>query len=833
MKSVNSIDDLIEDGLDVNVTELTMPSSVWSLDGIRKLQYLKQLTLNCEVDNSCEDDVGEIVNLYDEFELSKHCESVNGKVKRRKILADYYKNIKSELKSLNEVVQGNSSFSRRTGFLSFFKRLKDRELMARARKCINNYDLKGCMNYLKEFLLLSKFEESNDLRDEVVKGVKRYIQFNEGLDLKSYSQIDDYVECQNSKEFGLIDKRFSSSMFQEPNSEISEINRYTALKNSSFSRIEEARDYIENKLINTPTFSELYAAARSLPILPSPPSPIPLKHLIINAADNVFVSNEQNIPGIDSSLQFFNDINLKNLSISGYVPHRFCLPMFFSKHLKKGLQVLNLSGLKYCTKLKIPKRIVKLRQENHFDSFSPMFQPRSMNELIIGSDFHFTEGKKEKVEVIKPKFVFKFDDGFVYDIRKFDLSFLRDYESIKELVLDNSIYRDLSVLCEAPFVKNRVLKRVSVKGLTDILSKKVDNGMTNGQILMMIHEKYGVEVIADEFHYNPSLKSRKVSLIHDFFQKFYVDENEFEEYVGRALIGLDKFEAMNGGYSSVAVVDLDECVLKIGTKDQIAKECCVYKLLKNTSINNLVPFFYDYEFGFDVGLMKIKKLFQNDFILPESILCSQENLKTKRIFHNLNIMARFHYEVTEEANCAGIVFKPEQYDNSISNPNLFLTVDPLKNTYSVFKEHLLSKYQLTEIVKYVSDVADYVSKNAKVVIHGDYKPENTDFNSIYDFSATQLGCELQDIMRYLTSCAIDCGVEEARFWVKEYIKIRSTIDVNFKDSVNYRREILERSDDFYLFETAVFYSRSVKRDLLNPEKLFERDYYYNKLNVLV
>jgi len=95
MKSVNSIDDLIEDGLDVNVTELTMPSSVWSLDGIRKLQYLKQLTLNCEVDNSCEDDVGEIVNLYDEFELSKHCESVNGKVKRIKILADYYKNIKS------------------------------------------------------------------------------------------------------------------------------------------------------------------------------------------------------------------------------------------------------------------------------------------------------------------------------------------------------------------------------------------------------------------------------------------------------------------------------------------------------------------------------------------------------------------------------------------------------------------------------------------------------------------------------------------------------------------------------------------------------------------
>lgn len=121
------------------------------------------------------------------------------------------------------------------------------------------------------------------------------------------------------------------------------------------------------------------------------------------------------------------------------------------------------------------------------------------------------------------------------------------------------------------------------------------------------------------------------------------------------------------------------------------------------------------------------------------------------------------------------------------------------------------------------------------MIHGDWKPENTDFNRIYDFSDVRKGCELEDIMRYLTSSLISCSlrrliqVKEAEYFVDRYIEYRAQIDIGFALNLQKQNELKRRAGDFHLFETSLYYLRSPKRDLRDPEKMRERRIYTHGL----
>jgi hypothetical protein len=325
------------------------------------------------------------------------------------------------------------------------------------------------------------------------------------------------------------------------------------------------------------------------------------------------------------------------------------------------------------------------------------------------------------------------------------------------------------------------------------------------------------------------------SLAEEILQRAGIREG-LEEYVERIMECVSRIEDLKGGYGSMGVVDIGGEVIKIGTKAQIEKERDVYELLKGTESAKKIPEYKDSKTNEEVGLMRLGRIVrasEADIPSLDALLRNPEQYMDAYIGHNLKLMAQFHADLTRRAKEEGVYdeFTTEQGYNTNSNPDLELLTDPLQNEriYRKFKKDLPSKQAIDRAKKNAEEVKAIIREESGCLIHGDWKPENTELENIYDFSDVRKGDELEDIMRFLTSSFVNCSKEEARYSVDKYIQYRSKVDVEFRENTAKQARMRRYADKFYEFEGSVYALRANKRDLRLQDKQHERIVYLGNL----
>lgn len=403
-----------------------------------------------------------------------------------------------------------------------------------------------------------------------------------------------------------------------------------------------------------------------------------------------------------------------------------------------------------------------------------------------------------------------------------DLRSLSTYGSLEDIDLEKTGIRSLAPLVKMKAFRDKKLKKVNLEGFSNWLGVDHKTNISNMQAMRMLNEA-GVEVKA-----NVSYSDLRVTTLIDtrdeFINKYGYLIPDLYDYIKPITEGLMSISELKEGYGSMKVVRTSDKVIKITSERKARIESLLYELADSTPIKARIPSLLGSVARNGIGIILlgyIPELIDNK-IYEDFLRYDYSSARNKIIVSNIKLMADFHSQITSKARINGYEFNTNDDHNSNSSPDFSLCTEPMDNSIELFREHYLSPDKIAGLMDWSDGIVSYIRQNANTVIHGDWKPENTEFGRLYDFSDVRLGVELEDVMRYLTSSLIRCSPEEAMQHVRGYIKYRSSIDPEFRDSPDRKNEMIRMAPEFYKFEGALYFLRSAKRDLKDPQKMEER-----------
>lgn len=413
-----------------------------------------------------------------------------------------------------------------------------------------------------------------------------------------------------------------------------------------------------------------------------------------------------------------------------------------------------------------------------------------------------------------------------------NISIFKDYSSLQILDLDHTRIQNLFDFLEYESVRNKSLKKIDLSGFKNWNGWSDELQMSNRQVVNQLIQK-GIEVITDK-SFRDLRKGSLATKIDEFINEYGDKYPIIEKFSSLIKEQADLLETYGGGYGSEIVINMGRYVFKISAKDKIENETRTYSCMKGTQVEATAPRMvhsdYHERYGF-IMLENINPGTVGKFDFMTYVKKSENGFRDKMIKYNIHQMALFHKEMTAEAGLKGVEYGTDQSFNSNQNPEFRIIDDyPHTNATNLIKEYFLQGNRIADLKSWAEGVVQYIKQNAKTVIHGDWKPENTYFDKLFDYSDVRQGVELEDLMRFLTNPWIDCTLEEAQHYANEYVRYRceDLKDVHFRDS-EWKNQINDKKNvaRFYEFEGALYFLRSAKRDLRIPDLMKERGYSWN------
>ncbi|MCK5026660.1 MAG: hypothetical protein KAS15_08745, partial [Nanoarchaeota archaeon] len=449
----------------------------------------------------------------------------------------------------------------------------------------------------------------------------------------------------------------------------------------------------------------------------------------------------------------------------------------------------NLDDITFCRNYKTLKRI-NLSGCPNISDYSPLdseslqstvewlslsgAQLSSLNELDSYSDRQLDFGfVGEETEINNS------NQDFCNIRNLINLSFLKDYKVLRDLIIEEVEIKDIYPLLDYEFVRNGSLKRIDLGNSIDWNRKDENGKYVNGETIQELIRK-GIKVILpNNFSYTPQ-KEDKEDEIRTLFQKAGLED---EIYIEKAK-EYDVQQKLEGGFSSNIIVSSDESVIKISGNKPAQNELKIYSLdLKQ--MNAFIPKLKDFLKLDNTTLMVLSNVRNCESGFHKSGFHDP-------ILHNLYLMGLFHKEATKAVGKNGILMDSLIYETLDGEKHYESMTIPLShfNKQESREFRYESPYNLVKQVSpIIEDVNAYIIEDADTIVHGDWKLENTVNGHIFDFGVSRRGKEVEDISYFLSEMNFKFKSEQMDQYIDYYIKFRSLHDCEFANDTKKHLEI--------------------------------------------
>jgi hypothetical protein len=284
--------------------------------------------------------------------------------------------------------------------------------------------------------------------------------------------------------------------------------------------------------------------------------------------------------------------------------------------------------------------------------------------------------------------------------------------------------------------------------------------------------------------------------------------------------GLETLTLNQNGFTSRSGFEFGKLFFKVDIPERIEHEAKVYNLDLN-NFNKYRPNFVGYANDENTGVLILENVIRK--INPSS-LDIRNNLK-----HSIQAMSIFHREMLKYQN----IFAQLRYYGIHNIPHFEEgNIPHVNDTGEGYK-----KFEETQIdIRKVKPIIEEYLKMQKIygnsVIHGDWKRDNIVNNHLVDYAMTGLGFEIDELAYFLSDSKYEVSPYEFKTATEFYIDERIKHDPEFHMRImqGYGKQIEQLIDSAFLSQLVLRHSVMNKRDLLDPEKFQQRQYYKHRIS---
>jgi hypothetical protein len=198
------------------------------------------------------------------------------------------------------------------------------------------------------------------------------------------------------------------------------------------------------------------------------------------------------------------------------------------------------------------------------------------------------------------------------------------------------------------------------------------------------------------------------------------------------------------------------------------------------------------------------------------------------ILYNIYLMGLFHKGISGYGG-----FGPLPYQGVHGASHMEETAIPWYSRwgreYQRFRE---TRVPLALINPVITDYHARQHEEASTIIHGDWKTPNLVNGHVVDYATVGIGYEIDELAYCLSDMRFNLGYEDMHHYLDTYVRFRSVHDSHFREVTKdgYGQLMHSLVAPALLAQLVVRHSVMNKRDMMDPEKYEQRQYYQHMID---
>ncbi len=333
-------------------------------------------------------------------------------------------------------------------------------------------------------------------------------------------------------------------------------------------------------------------------------------------------------------------------------------------------------------------------------------------------------------------------------------------------------------------------------------------------------------------------KHKTSTLIDDFFERLISGQElkpEEKERLYDSLLELNlltrdsikMFKPASGGFTSRSSFTLDNIFIKMDETKRINTEYSNY-LKDYGEFNQFMPQPITSVTADDYGIMALTNIQKE---LPGFLIANKQfntNFKGHDLNYHLFLMGLFHKETQKHINDFNQLIYKGIHGLSHDEESVVPHASQSGNAYKLFKETAIDPKKVTSIIENYREQQALFGND---IIHGDWKIPNVPNGYLVDYTQMGRGFAIDELAYFLSDEQFRTTKEQFHQHTDNYAAIRSSHDQTFRSSS--RTQMHQLADSALLTQLVLRHAVMNKRDLNDPEKLHQREYYQQTINNLL
>ncbi|MCB9358891.1 hypothetical protein H6503_03085 [Candidatus Woesearchaeota archaeon] len=339
-------------------------------------------------------------------------------------------------------------------------------------------------------------------------------------------------------------------------------------------------------------------------------------------------------------------------------------------------------------------------------------------------------------------------------------------------------------------------------------------------------------------------KTSNERLLEDILDAFPPLTDEEREELGLLLDNFmevkrtkpDEITLNSMGFTSYAGFSFKERFLKIDNSKRMLAESIKFKAISSMlyRAKNFIPVFYNFSSTENLSVLVMDDVnhripgYQRANVDFKGLL--QSPFTHNSIAYNIFLMGLLHKETTDKST----TFAPLIYEGVHGLPYFEEGQVPKENIegfgYKMFKDTMINSDQ---VCKRILDHKENQEKNGFVILHGDWKKDNLPNGYLVDFAMVGRGFEVDELAYFLSDIKMGCSISDFHSLLDMYVSLRSIHDSEFAAHPDYHRFLHSIAEDAFLTQLVLRHGVMNKRDMNDPEKFQQRQYYQHRIKEMI
>ncbi len=398
--------------------------------------------------------------------------------------------------------------------------------------------------------------------------------------------------------------------------------------------------------------------------------------------------------------------------------------------------------------------------------------------------------------------------------------------NIKNLIIGENNYRTNILEKLYNFKKRGLFKKLT---FADLSTTGIEwDEPEAGNIAHELSQKHGLEIRANTVRYVPPIPKidqgicalmNQIVAQTKLSQK-HIDLMEEGLRTNIELVKNNLLTIAKDGYTSSASFTIGPLFFKLDDSKRLDQEYKIY----NLDLGNFITFrpqIKTYSTIEDVGVLILENVKY------------QKNPSEKTLSHEevLYIMSIFHKNATKYLSDFSPMIDKGVHGVSHSKE----LKEPHKNKDGQGLIDFMSTGIDSNLITSIINTYRHIQTAAKCVTHGDIKKENFVNGYLVDYAMAGIEYEVDELAYYFSDANFKFELPQFHQQIDQYIKIRANHDEEFKIRSNegYGKYLHSIATEAFLSKLVLRLSVMNKRNILDPDKYEQRQYYQHRINQIL